>query len=130
MCNGLPEETHDPAEVIERKQHALIKSLMNLTSTLDNLLTEMGKSSSVGTNEKGKNKSIIDIPISSEKPEVSAKDDGRKDKEAKKEARKAAKAEAKSKVASAPSSTAKSTALAASDRLWTVNEDKRTSETG
>ncbi|KAK6044213.1 hypothetical protein COOONC_18283 [Cooperia oncophora] len=130
MCNGLPEETHDPAEVIERKQHALIKSLMNLTSTLDNLLTEMGKSSSVGTNEKGKNKSIIDIPISSEKPEVSAKDDSRKDKEAKKEARKAAKAEAKSKVASAPSSTAKSTALAASDRQWTVNEDKRTSETG
>ncbi|PIO53882.1 hypothetical protein TELCIR_24767, partial [Teladorsagia circumcincta] len=50
---------------------------------------------SVGTNEKGKNKSKDAAPPSSET--VVTKDDAKKDKEAKKEARKAAKAEAKSK---------------------------------
>ncbi|KAK6031349.1 hypothetical protein OSTOST_02497 [Ostertagia ostertagi] len=122
MCNGLPEENHDPVEVIERKQHALIKSLMNLTSTLDNLLTEMGKSTKVGTNEKGKSKSMSAVPLSTESV-ATTKDDAKKDKEAKKEARKAAKAEAKSKVGSAPPGAIKPATMVASDRQWTINAD-------
>lgn len=45
LCNGVPEDdNHDPVKAVETKQHELIKSLMNLGSTLDNLLKEMGKS--------------------------------------------------------------------------------------
>ncbi|VDL67292.1 unnamed protein product [Nippostrongylus brasiliensis] len=44
--NGLPEETYDPVKDIETKQHALIKSLMNLGATMDSFLKEIGKSGS------------------------------------------------------------------------------------
>ncbi|VDO26892.1 unnamed protein product [Haemonchus placei] len=148
MCNGLPEETFDPAKEIEHKQHDLIKSLMNLGSTLDNLLKEMEKAGTftlvtststciiialeVGAKkkEKVKKEPVTGAPSSSENHVAASKNDTKKDKEAKKEARKAAKAEAKSKVGTAPSSGAKSAVVGSSDRQWTINEEKTTSETG
>ncbi|XGW31096.1 hypothetical protein V3C99_009784 [Haemonchus contortus] len=130
MCNGLPEETFDPAKEIEHKQHDLIKSLMNLGSTLDNLLKEMEKAVGAKKNEKGKKELVTGAPSSSENHVAVSKNDTKKDKEAKKEARKAAKAEAKSKVGTAPSSGVKSAAVGSSDRQWTINEEKTTSETG
>ncbi|KAK5982314.1 hypothetical protein GCK32_003403 [Trichostrongylus colubriformis] len=128
-CNGLSENSHDPVEVIEHKQHALIKSLMNLSSTLDELLTEMGKSTSAVPNaERGKVPTNA-TPSRSENRAVTTKEDGKKDKEAKKEARKAAKAEAKGKVGSVPPVGANFVAMDVSDRQWAINEEKRASET-
>ncbi|VDO70124.1 unnamed protein product [Heligmosomoides polygyrus] len=126
LCNGVPEDdNHDPVKAVETKQHELIKSLMNLGSTLDNLLKEMGKSGYAA--EPTEEKPIEAVPSSTEAPSDKA---SKADKEAKKAARKAAKAEAKVKVGPDSSLGKKLPAADASNKQWTFTEEKRSNETG
>lgn len=128
LCNGVPEDdNHDPVKAVETKQHELIKSLMNLGSTLDNLLKEMGKSASASAAEPTEEKPIEAVPSSTEAPSDKA---SKADKEAKKAARKAAKAEAKVKVGPDSSLGKKLPAADASNKQWTFTEEKRSNETG
>ncbi|VDL82830.1 unnamed protein product [Nippostrongylus brasiliensis] len=117
VVNGLPEETYDPVKDIESKQHALIKSLMNLGATMDSFLKEIGKPEKSSAKEVKK----APEPSSSAQPGP-AKDSAKKDKEAKKEARKAAKSEAKSKIAAGAPVPGGKSGPSASDKGWTVNQ--------
>ncbi|KJH51889.1 hypothetical protein DICVIV_01968 [Dictyocaulus viviparus] len=106
--NCALEDSYNPIKDVEKKQHALMQSLLVLVIPINK-------------------KQLEDVCISKSSTVSASKNVDKKDKEAKKEARKAAKMEAKNKASSTASKSAESALI---ERQWTIYEEKRANETG